>query len=126
VCSSDLLLRWLFGYFAYVLPILPLFVLTGAGFTLSRLDPVLVPLVERRMWTADELLALLRWLRVQLFTRITGTSVAVLGLLHLVRSRPNLGDGGTERAGGFAGWLIGEPLRLAFSAAGGIALLLAT
>jgi hypothetical protein len=119
-------LRWLFGYFAYVLPILALFLLTGSGFTLKRLDPVLVPLVERRLWTPAELLGLLRWLRVRLFTRITGTAVAVLGLLHLVRSSPNLGDGGTERAGGFAGWLIGEPLRLVFSAAGGIALLVAT
>jgi hypothetical protein len=124
------LLRWLFGYVAYVLPILPLFLLTGSGFTLTRLEPVLVPLVERRMWTRAELLALAaglgRWLREKLFTRITGAVVAVLGLLHLLRSSPNLGDGGTERAAGFAGWLIGEPLRLAFTAGGAIALLFVT
>jgi hypothetical protein len=51
--------------------------------------------------------------------------VATLGLLHLMRGAPSLTDGGTSRAGGLAGFLVGEPLRLAFSAAGGIGLLVA-
>jgi hypothetical protein len=123
------LLRWLFGYLAFVLPVLPLFLLPGSSrVTLGKLDTVLVPFVERRFWSRDELLTLgtglLRWLRVRLFTRITGTAVAVLGLLHLLRSSPGLDA--VKRAGGFAGWLVGEPLRLVFSAGGGIALLLAT
>ncbi len=122
-------LRWLFGYFSYVLPVLPLFLLAGSGFSLTGLETVLVPPVERRMWTRDELLIMatgaLRWLRERLFTRVTGTVVAVLGLLHLLRGSPNVGDGGTRRAGGFAGFLIGEPLRLVFSAGGAIGLLLA-
>ncbi|MEV6932224.1 hypothetical protein AB0M46_48115, partial [Dactylosporangium sp. NPDC051485] len=44
-------------------------------------------------------------------------------LLHLVRGHPDLLDGGASRAGGLAGWLIAEPLRLVLSGGGAIALL---
>jgi hypothetical protein len=126
-------LRWLFGYAAYALPILPLTLL--APLRRDTREPYpwkipLIPIAERRMWTREELALLLtatlRWLRERLLTRVTGVFVAVLGLLHLLRGAPGLADGGTRRAGGFAGWLVAEPLRLAFSGAGAIALLAAT
>jgi hypothetical protein len=123
-------LAWLFGYGRLGLPLLPLLWL--APLPLAPLDWRLLaaPVRERRRWTLDELrrlgAGLLRWLRTRLLTRATGTVVAVLGLLHLIRGNPSIGDGGTRRAAGVAGYLIAEPLRLVFSSGGAIALLVAT
>ncbi|MFF5227521.1 hypothetical protein [Dactylosporangium sp. NPDC000521] len=119
-----------FGYAAYVLPVLPLLLL----WPLPRLPRAtwpwqlpLVPIVDRRLWTGAELrdlaVATGHYLRERVLTRTTGIALATLGLLHLVRGNPSLLDGGTSRAGGLAGWLLAEPLRLVLSTGGAIGLL---
>ncbi|WP_432828378.1 hypothetical protein [Dactylosporangium sp. CA-092794] len=118
------------GYVAYALPVLPLLLLRP----LPRLprEPwpwrlLLVPLADRRLWSGREPRALagatLAFLRERVLTRATGVVVATAGLLHLVRGNPHLLDGGTARAGGLAGYLVAEPLRLALADGGAIALL---
>jgi hypothetical protein len=122
--------QFVFGYGAYALPVLPLLL----AWPLPRLRRApwpwqlpLVPVVDRRLWTADELrtlaVATLTFLRERVLTRTTGIVLATLGLLHLVRGNPNLLDGGTSRAGGLVGFLLAEPLRLVFAAGGAIGLL---
>jgi hypothetical protein len=124
--------QFLFGYFAAALPLLPLLLL--APTPREPRDPYpwrvpVTPLVDRRLLTREDLALLLHatllWLRERLFTRATGVVVATLGLLHLVRGAPHVGDGGTRRAAGLFGFAIAEPLRLAFASGGAIALLVA-
>ncbi|MFG2044354.1 hypothetical protein [Dactylosporangium sp. NPDC048998] len=118
------------GYAAYALPVLPLLL----AWPLPRLprEPwpwriLLVPVADRRLWSSGELRTLgaatLSFLRERVLTRATGVVLAALGLLQLVRGNPDVLDGGTSRAGGLAGYLIAEPLRLALSSGGAIALL---
>ncbi|GAA2630022.1 hypothetical protein GCM10010399_72360 [Dactylosporangium fulvum] len=118
------------GYGAYALPVLPLLL----AWPLPRLhrEPwpwqlPLVPLVDRRLWTGEELrtlaVATLIFVRERVLTRSTGIVLAALGLLHLVRGNPDLLDGGTSRAGGIVGLLLAEPLRLVLASGGAIALL---
>jgi hypothetical protein len=122
--------RFFFGYGAQILPVLPLAFLMPR----SRLprpdwpkDLPLVPATARRLWTGEEartlVVASLRWLRERVFARTTGIVLATLGLLQVVRGNPRVGDGGTRRAGGLVGFLVAEPLRLVFGAAGAIGLL---
>ncbi|GAA3268220.1 hypothetical protein Dvina_42660 [Dactylosporangium vinaceum] len=121
---------FLFGYAAYALPVLPLLF----AWPLPRLprEPwpwriLVVPVADRRLWRSSELTVLgvgtWHFLRERVLTRATGIAVALLGLLHLVRGNPHVADGGTARAGGLLGFLIAEPLSLALSAGGAIALL---
>jgi hypothetical protein len=121
---------FVFGYAAYALPVLPLLL----AWPLPRLprEPwpgriLLVPIADRRLWSAGDLRTLaaatLAFLRERVLTRATGVVLAALGLLHLVRGTPDVLDGGAARAGGLAGFLIAEPLRLALSGGGAIALL---
>ncbi|GAA4254690.1 hypothetical protein [Dactylosporangium darangshiense] len=121
---------FLLGYAAYALPVLPLLL----AWPLPRLprEPwpwrlALVPVADRRMWNGGELrhlgTATLALLRERVLTRATGVVVAALGLLHLVRGNPDVLDGGAARAGGLAGYLIAEPLRLLLSGGGAIAVL---
>ncbi|MER7005768.1 hypothetical protein ABT297_22365 [Dactylosporangium sp. NPDC000555] len=118
------------GYAAYALPVLPLLLARP----LPRLprEPwpwriPLVPVADRRLWSGRELRTLgtatLSFLRERVLTRATGVVLATLGLLQLVRGNPGVLDGGTSRAGGLAGYLIAEPLRLVLSGGGAIALL---
>jgi hypothetical protein len=116
--------RFLVGYFAYALPLLPLLALVSLPRE-PREQVAWAQMLRRRRVTGDDLYNLAVAVREKVFTRATGVVLATLGLLHLMRGAPSLTDGGTSRAGGLAGFLVGEPLRLAFSAAGGIGLLVA-
>ncbi|GGM59853.1 hypothetical protein ACFFX1_04535 [Dactylosporangium sucinum] len=123
--------QFVVGYGAFALPVLPLLL----AWPLPRLRRgprwswrlPLLPVADRRLWTGAELRELavttLAFLRERVLTRASGIVLATLGLLHLVRGNPNLLDGGTNRAGGLAGFLLAEPLRLLLASGGAIALL---